>query len=142
MKSKIILAVLVLAHTCTYNTLTDVRHCSCVLQESRLQLVHGDCLQLNLQELVDRVTHAAQAAGAAAAQQADADSSSSSSSSGQPQPQPQTQPQPQRSKRQKVKVVANLPYNITKDFLVALFPKGDLIAELSIMIQVSGVAGS
>lgn len=92
-------------------------------------MVHGDCLQLNLQELVDRVTHAAQAA-AAAAQQADADSSSSSSSG---------QAQQQRSKRQKVKVVANLPYNITKDFLVALFPKGDLIAELSIMIQVSGL---
>jgi hypothetical protein len=96
------------------------------LQESNLQLVHGDVLQLNLQELIDRVTHAAEAAQ----QQQDAGAPSSTSSSADPQ-------QPSQRKRRKVKVVANLPYNITKDFLVALFPKGDLIAELSIMIQVS-----
>jgi 16S rRNA A1518/A1519 N6-dimethyltransferase RsmA/KsgA/DIM1 with predicted DNA glycosylase/AP lyase activity len=88
--------------------------------------VHGDVLQLNLQELIDRVTHAAEAE----AQQQEAASSSAGTL------QPQEQTQQQRSKRRKVKVVANLPYNITKDFLVAMFPKGDLIAELSIMIQV------
>lgn len=83
-------------------------------------------MQLNLQELIDSVTHAAEAAQ----QQQDAGARSSTSSSADQQPTPQR-------KRLKVKVVANLPYNITKDFLVALFPKGDLIAELSIMIQVS-----
>eukprot|EP00955_Chlamydomonas_euryale_P080397 363419-Chlamydomonas_euryale.AAC.8 len=36
----------------------------------------------------------------------------------------------------KIKVVANLPYNITKDFLIAMLPKGEAVAELSIMIQV------
>lgn len=89
--------------------------------------MHGDVLQLNLQELIDQVTHAAEAMQQ---QQQDAASSSSSSPPG------QEAQSPQRSKRRKVKVVANLPYNITKDFLVAMFPKGDLIAELSIMIQV------
>jgi 16S rRNA A1518/A1519 N6-dimethyltransferase RsmA/KsgA/DIM1 with predicted DNA glycosylase/AP lyase activity len=103
--------------------------CVCALQEQNLQLVHGDVLQINLQELIDRVTHAAEAVQ----QQQDAADSSSSSSS--PPGQEAQSPQ-QRSKRRKVKVVANLPYNITKDFLVAMFPKGDLIAELSIMIQV------
>ena len=39
--------------------------------------------------------------------------------------------------RSKVKVVANLPYNITKEFLKLMLPKGDLISELSIMIQVT-----
>ena len=36
----------------------------------------------------------------------------------------------------KVKVVANLPYNITKEFLKLMLPKGDLVSELNIMIQV------
>jgi len=36
----------------------------------------------------------------------------------------------------KVKVVANLPYNITKEFLKIMLPMGDLVSELSIMIQV------
>jgi hypothetical protein len=35
----------------------------------------------------------------------------------------------------RVKVVANLPYNITKDFLRVMLPKGDVVSELSIMIQ-------
>ncbi|GFR49016.1 hypothetical protein Agub_g11037 [Astrephomene gubernaculifera] len=35
----------------------------------------------------------------------------------------------------KVKVVANLPYNITKDLLLLLLPLGDLVSELHIMIQ-------
>ncbi|GIL83214.1 hypothetical protein Vretimale_11273 [Volvox reticuliferus] len=35
----------------------------------------------------------------------------------------------------KVKVVANLPYNITKDLLLLLLPLGDLISDLHIMIQ-------
>jgi 16S rRNA A1518/A1519 N6-dimethyltransferase RsmA/KsgA/DIM1 with predicted DNA glycosylase/AP lyase activity len=33
-------------------------------------------------------------------------------------------------------VVANLPYNITKDFLKVMLPLGDYVSELSIMIQV------
>jgi 16S rRNA A1518/A1519 N6-dimethyltransferase RsmA/KsgA/DIM1 with predicted DNA glycosylase/AP lyase activity len=81
--------------------------------------VHGDVLQLDLQELVKSVTDAAAAAAAAAAQQDSTSTTSSSSSS-----------------RRRIKVVANLPYNITKDFLVALLPQGELISELSIMIQV------
>jgi len=101
--------------------------------------VHGDVMQLNLQELIDRVTHAAQAASTqqqeaaveAATNTPSSSSTSSSSSTGQ-------QQQQRRSKQQRVKVVANLPYNITKDFLVALLPKGELISELSIMIQVCG----
>jgi 16S rRNA A1518/A1519 N6-dimethyltransferase RsmA/KsgA/DIM1 with predicted DNA glycosylase/AP lyase activity len=40
-----------------------------------------------------------------------------------------------RQPNRRVKVVANLPYNITKDFLLALLPQGSLISELSIMIQ-------
>lgn len=35
----------------------------------------------------------------------------------------------------KVRVVANLPYNITKEFLLALLPQGGIVSELSIMIQ-------
>ncbi|MEW5307660.1 MAG: hypothetical protein WDW36_010038 [Sanguina aurantia] len=35
----------------------------------------------------------------------------------------------------KVKVVANLPYNITTDFLKRMLPLGDLVSELHIMIQ-------
>jgi 16S rRNA (adenine1518-N6/adenine1519-N6)-dimethyltransferase len=34
-----------------------------------------------------------------------------------------------------VKVVANLPYNITKDLLLLLLPLGDVISDLHIMIQ-------
>jgi 16S rRNA (adenine1518-N6/adenine1519-N6)-dimethyltransferase len=34
-----------------------------------------------------------------------------------------------------LKVVANLPYNITKDFLKATLPLGGVVSELSIMIQ-------
>lgn len=37
--------------------------------------------------------------------------------------------------RGSLKVVANLPYNITKDFLKATLPLGGTVAELSIMIQ-------
>jgi len=37
----------------------------------------------------------------------------------------------------RVKVVANLPYNITKEFLKKMLPMGDYVSELSIMIQVS-----
>ncbi len=33
-------------------------------------------------------------------------------------------------------MVANLPYNITKEFLKIMLPMGDLVSELSIMIQV------
>lgn len=33
------------------------------------------------------------------------------------------------------KVVANLPYNITKDFLITMLPKGDSVSELNVMIQ-------
>ncbi|GIL52847.1 hypothetical protein Vafri_8614 [Volvox africanus] len=35
----------------------------------------------------------------------------------------------------KIKVVANLPYNITKDLLLLLLPLGDLISDLHVMIQ-------
>lgn len=106
-------------------------------QEENLQLVHGDVLQLNLQELIDRVTLATQQPQQPPSQQqGEFDPvNSSSSSAGQPRPQqPSSKQQQQRKVR--VKVVANLPYNITKDFLLAMFPKGDLISELSIMIQV------
>ena len=37
--------------------------------------------------------------------------------------------------RPQVKVVANLPYNITKELLVLLLPLGDVVSELHIMIQ-------
>jgi hypothetical protein len=37
--------------------------------------------------------------------------------------------------RGSLKVVANLPYNITKDFLKATLPLGGPVSELSIMIQ-------
>jgi 16S rRNA A1518/A1519 N6-dimethyltransferase RsmA/KsgA/DIM1 with predicted DNA glycosylase/AP lyase activity len=119
------------------------------LQATNLQLVHGDVMRLELQQLVQQVTaaasHAAQQQGdsadgngqlqqpapphqgAAAAGVPASDSSSSSSSS--------------VSKRRRVKVVANLPYNITKDFLVAMLPQGELISELSIMIQVGSGGG-
>ena len=36
----------------------------------------------------------------------------------------------------KVKVVANLPYNITKEFLKAMLPMGAHVSDLHIMIQV------
>ena len=37
----------------------------------------------------------------------------------------------------KVKVVANLPYNITKEFLKAMLPMGTCVSDLHIMIQVN-----
>jgi hypothetical protein len=40
------------------------------------------------------------------------------------------------SQQDKVRVVANLPYNITKEFLKLMLPKGNLVSELNIMIQV------
>lgn len=75
-------------------------------------------MRLDLQKLVQQAT-----AAAAARQQGQQQDSSASSSSSQTQ------------SRSKVKVVANLPYNITKDFLLALLPRGDVVSELSIMIQ-------
>ena len=37
----------------------------------------------------------------------------------------------------RVKVVANLPFNITTDILKILLPMGDVIAELFVMLQVT-----
>jgi len=37
----------------------------------------------------------------------------------------------------RVKVVANLPFNITTDILKILLPMGDIVAELFVMLQVN-----
>lgn len=42
---------------------------------------------------------------------------------------------PEAVPRRNIKVVANLPYNITKEFLKAMLPMGHIISELNIMIQ-------
>jgi 16S rRNA A1518/A1519 N6-dimethyltransferase RsmA/KsgA/DIM1 with predicted DNA glycosylase/AP lyase activity len=124
-------------------------------QVPNLQLVHGDVMRLDLQALIAQMAEAA--AAAAAAQQ---DSSSQHSSSDPQQQQRQLQQAfqealqqpaaagsssgsrsssgaaPARQRRRGVKVVANLPYNITKEFLQAMLPQGGVVSELSIMIQV------
>lgn len=87
----------------------------CQLQAHNLQLHHGDVMQLDLQQLVQQ---AAQTAATQQLQQLDSNTNSRAASS-----------------QGKVKVVANLPYNITKDFLLALLPQGGIVSELSIMIQ-------
>jgi 16S rRNA A1518/A1519 N6-dimethyltransferase RsmA/KsgA/DIM1 with predicted DNA glycosylase/AP lyase activity len=127
-----------------------------LLQVPNLQLVHGDVMRLDLQALI------AQMAAAAAAGQQDSSSSSQPSSSDPQQQQQQLQQAfqealeqpaaaggssnsssrsssataPARQRRRGVKVVANLPYNITKEFLQAMLPQGGVVSELSIMIQV------
>ncbi len=58
-------------------------------------------------------------------------SASESSSSGRP----HAGPSKAAAARSKVKVVANLPYNITKELLALLLPLGDVISDLHIMIQ-------
>lgn len=55
----------------------------------------------------------------------------SASSSGRPRAAPSRAP----AARSKVKVVANLPYNITKELLALLLPLGDVISDLHVMIQ-------
>eukprot|EP00879_Flechtneria_rotunda_P011680 GHRR01012200.1.p1 GENE.GHRR01012200.1~~GHRR01012200.1.p1 ORF type:complete len:354 (+),score=130.94 GHRR01012200.1:86-1147(+) len=128
-----------------------------------LQLVHGDVMRLDLQQLVSSFT-AEQPVAADTVRQATCSSSSSSrsrshgsntsntnSSNGngsssntssqsvvddsitESSIDSSTNGAAAPSKR--LKVVANLPYNITKDFLLALLPQGDVVSELSIMIQ-------
>eukprot|EP00878_Enallax_costatus_P015782 GHUV01016538.1.p1 GENE.GHUV01016538.1~~GHUV01016538.1.p1 ORF type:complete len:339 (+),score=127.36 GHUV01016538.1:531-1547(+) len=98
-------------------------------QASNLQLHHGDVMQLDLQQLVQQAATATAAAGQQTPQQhpdaLHSSSTSRTSSSG----------AGQSPSKRKVKVVANLPYNITKDFLLSLLPQGDVVSELSIMIQ-------
>lgn len=127
------------------------------MQEERLRLVHSDVLRADMEQLLSEML--AQPRDAAAPCVGDAPSASSSSSvdsssssgdgdasSAGPATAAATevrhsaapgQPKGSKSGRQrKVKVVANLPYNITKEFLVKMMPLGDLVSELSIMIQV------
>lgn len=103
-----------------------------------LRLVHGDVLRTDVDSLLremlaqtrsDADGSAAIGAGSAAdpaSSSSAGDTRSSEEASGAPAP---------RRKQRRVKVVANLPYNITTEFLQAMLPKGGLISELSIMIQ-------
>lgn len=126
-------------------------------QVPNLQLVHGDVMRLDLRALVAQM-----AAAAAAAAQLDSQASSNEPQQEQqqqqqqlqqpPPPEQQQQPAdessssisssrssssaaPGKQRRRGVKVVANLPYNITKEFLQAMLPQGGVVSELSIMIQ-------
>ncbi|KAF8073058.1 celI [Scenedesmus sp. PABB004] len=96
------------------------------LQAPNLQLVHGDVMRLDLAALV--------ASMAAAAPARAPDAPAGADGVGAPPPPPQQQ-QRRRGAGGGVKVVANLPYNITKDFLLALLPQGSTVGELSVMIQ-------
>lgn len=106
---------------------------------ANLELVHGDVMRLDLPALVDRL--AAEAAAAAAAG-AGGESSGGDDDGGEQEAGPSssgstaaTTAATATTQRPRVKVVANLPYNITKEFLLALLPRGDVVSELSIMIQ-------
>lgn len=115
-----------------------------MIQVPNLQLVHGDVLRVGLDSIIQDMinqqrqshesSHAAQHASAQALSEhsvaAHVSSSSATASTA-----PAGNGQLDSRTRNKVKIVANLPYNITKDFLKAMLPKGDTISELSIMIQ-------
>jgi hypothetical protein len=77
---------------------------------------------------------AALASSAHAASEADEDGSASSTSSSHA----RAGPAPAAGRplrRPRVKVVANLPYNITKEVLAILLPLGELVGSLHLMIQ-------
>ena len=99
--------------------------------------MHGDVLRLNMDDLITDLAQRQQERRNSNAQASTSSSSdggsSSSSSSGVDGP---------ARRSAKVKVVANLPYNITKDFLKALLPRGQHISQLSIMIQVGRLLNS
>ncbi|KAI8477068.1 MAG: S-adenosyl-L-methionine-dependent methyltransferase [Monoraphidium minutum] len=118
-------------------------------QTPNLQLIHGDILRVGipgiLQQMQDR--HEQQQAAARAATDGSADSGAAggareqqpgASTSGRGAPPGGAPSWRQRGGgggRGSLKVVANLPYNITKEFLKATLPLGGSVSELSIMIQ-------
>ncbi|KAG2490681.1 hypothetical protein HYH03_010848 [Edaphochlamys debaryana] len=103
---------------------------------STLRLVRGDALEVGLEDVIrsmveqDRTgpspgPEAGPGAGQALAKAAAPEPSTSAPAGRGAVP----------AAGRKVKVVANLPYNITKDLLTMLLPLGDLISDLHIMIQ-------
>ncbi|GLC33506.1 hypothetical protein PLESTB_000082500 [Pleodorina starrii] len=107
---------------------------------AELTLVHGDAIKVGLEDIIrgmiqqerpdlDPVSEedsAAAAAGPATAPDAPPPTAAAAG---------RGRPSGRRAAARKVKVVANLPYNITKDLLLLLLPLGDLISDLHIMIQ-------
>ncbi|EFJ52243.1 hypothetical protein VOLCADRAFT_103245 [Volvox carteri f. nagariensis] len=103
----------------------------------RLTLIHGDALKVGLEDIIrgmmlqqDRQDPAASSESVSSAESALASTSTSGASSRGYKPGSSA-----AAGGRKVKVVANLPYNITKDLLTLLLPLGDWISDLHIMIQ-------
>jgi len=128
------------------------------MQVPQLRLVVGDILRQDLrqlladmqthpQQLQDKQQEQQQPAEAASAQQGQADGAGPQPSQQQPpaaQAQAANQQQQEGQQAQpwrRVKVVANLPYYITKDCLVAMLPLGEHISALYFMLQASGRVG-
>ena len=101
--------------------------------EPNLRIVHGDVLRTNVDAIIrDMLSQERQGPS-------DPEGASPSSSPDSLADQGSTGPSAPGVQQavSKVKVVANLPYNITKEFLKMMLPKGDMVSELSIMIQAS-----
>jgi 16S rRNA A1518/A1519 N6-dimethyltransferase RsmA/KsgA/DIM1 with predicted DNA glycosylase/AP lyase activity len=105
-----------------------------------IELVHGDILRVGIDGVLRQLAAAQGGGGGGGAfgsgSGTSTDSNSSTSSSTHT-PQREQQPGAGTSGRGggSVKVVANLPYNITKEFLRAALPLGGIVSELSIMVQ-------
>lgn len=95
---------------------------------ANLQLVHGDVLRVGVERIIEDMIQQQRQAGD------EADPSPSPAAG----PSPLAAAEPSSSGQvalPRVKVVANLPYNITKEFLKSMLPKGAYVTELNIMIQ-------
>lgn len=124
------------------------------MQVPELTLVSGDAVMVNLEAIVRSMIEQPRPLDATPSAASSPASSSSSSTSEAPAAAASSQPAAGSSGGShaissssaaarpgggrpggKVKVVANLPYNITKDLLVLMLPLGELVSELHIMIQ-------
>ena len=136
-------------------------------QVPELRLVCGDILRQDLGALLEgmrrhpaelaaaqaaaaaqRQLAAAGAGGAAASGEVAQHAAAASTAAGQQQPGEQQQAGQQQAEqarpaaRRKVKVVANLPYYITKDCLLCMLPTGADIEAVYFMLQVGRLGGS
>ena len=99
-----------------------------------LRLIKGDVLRVNVDEILQDMMH--QDRGYSSDNNADGGANHPNTLSSSP-PSPSSSPLPLAAvgAKAKIKVLSNLPYNITKEFLKLMLSKGDRVSDLSIMIQ-------
>lgn len=93
-------------------------------EEPRLRLVNADVLNVNLRTVIEGMLQWGRTEDVETSTSESASTTSASSSR-----------LPAGRTPRRVKIVANLPYNITTDFIKQALPLGDVVSELSLMLQ-------